>query len=121
MKKRDLILISVILGIALISFGTIKFFEKTGKEVVVTVDGHEKFRAGLSENKTYEVLRKKGHNIVEIKDGKVTMKEADCPDQICKNHKAIDKAGETIVCLPHKVVVEIKSDSEEEPLDGITK
>ena len=28
-------------------------------------------------------------------------------DKICVNHAAISKKGETIVCLPHKVVVEV--------------
>ena len=35
------------------------------------------------------------------------MLEADCPDQYCVEHAAIDKVNETIVCLPHKVVLEI--------------
>ena len=42
------------------------------------------------------------------------MKEADCPDQICVRHKAISKSGESIVCLPHKVVVEISSEEEQD-------
>ena len=49
------------------------------------------------------------------------MKEADCPDQICRKHKAIDKSGETIVCLPHKVVIEVEADTREQELDGITR
>ena len=59
---------------------------------------------------------------MQIKDGKVTMKEADCRDQICADHKAIEKSGETIVCLPHKVVIEIKSENgKEQELDGVTQ
>ena len=46
-------------------------------------------------------------NIIIIKDGKASMAKADCPDKICVNHAAISKKGETIVCLPHKVVVEV--------------
>ena len=48
------------------------------------------------------------------------MIEADCPDRLCVKQKAICKNGETIVCLPHKVVVEIRS-QEENLLDGQTK
>ena len=55
-----------------------------------------------------------------IENGKVKMKEADCPDQICVHHRAISKNRETIVCLPNKVVVEIVS-SEESELDSIAK
>jgi len=50
------------------------------------------------------------------------MKKADCKDQICADHKAIEKSGETIVCLPHKVVIEIQSeDGKEQELDGVTQ
>ena len=38
---------------------------------------------------------------------KVSVNNKDCPDKICVNHAAISKKGETIVCLPHKVVVEV--------------
>ncbi|MCI5622445.1 NusG domain II-containing protein [Anaerostipes sp.] len=121
MKKKDVILISVILGIALISFGIMKFTQKSGKEVVVTVNGSEVFRGELAKSQTFEIPVKDGENVLEIKDGKVIMKEADCPDQICRKHKAIDKSGETIVCLPHKVVIEVEADTREQELDGITR
>ena len=39
--------------------------------------------------------------------GKPVWKKQNCPDKICVNHAAISKKGETIVCLPHKVVVEV--------------
>ena len=68
------------------------------------------------------IPEKNGTNVMQIKDGKVTMKKADCKDQICADHKAIEKSGETIVCLPHKVVIEIRSeDGKEQELDGVTQ
>ena len=45
--------------------------------------------------------------------------EASCPDKICVNHKRIQKSGETIICAPNKVVVEIKSKSKNE-IDAIS-
>jgi hypothetical protein len=36
------------------------------------------------------------------------MKDADCPDKLCEKTGKISKNGETIVCLPHRVVVEIQ-------------
>ena len=121
MKKKDLILISVILGIALVSFGIIKFTQKDGKEVIVTVDGQKVHTASLEKDQVYEIPVKNGKNVMEIKDGKVRMKQADCPDLICRKHTAIEKSGETIVCLPHKVVIEISSDENEQELDGMTR
>lgn len=122
MKKKDIILIAVILVIALFGYAAIKMTQKDGKEVVITVDGKEVYQTPISKDQTYEIPVKNGVNIMQIKDGKVTMKEADCKDQICADHKAIEKSGETIVCLPHKVVIEIKSeDGKEQELDGVTQ
>lgn len=53
------------------------------------------------------VIRLDAHNTVEIMDGKVRMLEADCPDQRCLKQGAGDVLP--IVCLPNRVVVEIRS------------
>ena len=122
MKKKDIILIAAVLVIALISFAAIKMTQKDGKEVVVTVKGEEVYKTSISKDQIYKIPVKNGTNTMQIKDGKVTMKEADCRDQICADHKAIEKSGETIVGLPHKVVIEIKSENgKEQELDGVTQ
>lgn len=122
MKKKDIILIAAVLVIALIGYAAIKMTQKDGKQVVITVDGKEVYQTSIGKDQTYEIPVKNGVNIMQIKDGKVTMKEANCKDQICADHKAIEKSGETIVCLPHKVVIEIKSeDGKEQELDGVTQ
>ncbi|CCZ53222.1 putative uncharacterized protein [Clostridium sp. CAG:75] len=48
------------------------------------------------------------------------MKKADCPDKICVHHKGIRSNGETIICLPHKVIVTIQS-SKTGDLDGVAQ
>ena len=42
------------------------------------------------------------------------MKEANCRDQICVRHKAISKNGESIICLPHSVYIEVVGEKEKE-------
>jgi hypothetical protein len=32
---------------------------------------------------------------------------ADCPDKLCVSHREIFREGESIVCLPHRVVVTV--------------
>ena len=58
----------------------------------------------LGEDKTVKL---KG-NTIEIKDGTVDVIWADCKNQVCVNHRKIEKKGEIIICLPNKVSVEIK-------------
>ncbi|MBW8350955.1 NusG domain II-containing protein [Bacillus sp. IITD106] len=48
-------------------------------------------------------------NVIEIKNNQVRMKSANCSDQVCVRTRAISKPGQTIVCLPHKLVIEIKA------------
>ena len=87
-----------------------------------TVDGKEVYKTSIKKDQIYQIPEENGTNVMQIKDGKVTMKKADCKDQICADHKAIEKSGETIVCLPHKVVIEIRSeDGKEQELDGVTQ
>jgi hypothetical protein len=49
-------------------------------------------------------------NVLVIQDGYAYMKEADCPDGLCIHQGRIHKAGQSIVCLPNRVVVTIESD-----------
>ena len=49
------------------------------------------------------------YNIIRIRGGKVSVIKADCRSQVCVDHKAISRTGESIICLPHKLVVEIIS------------
>ena len=112
-----MILIAAVLAISLISLAAIKMTQKDGKEVIVTVGGKEVYKTSIEKDQIYQIPEKNGTNVMQIKDGKVTMKEADCPDKLCVHQKAISTKGGTIVCLPNKVVLEI--DSSEKP-DSIT-
>ncbi len=47
------------------------------------------------------------YNLISVADGRVTMEAADCRDQICVRHRPISSDRENIICLPHKLVVEI--------------
>ena len=107
-SKGDLILIVAILVVAVGILLYRKFFVGTGLTVVVTVDGEEVKSWSLDENVRYDVSTDGGHNVVLIEDGKAFVEDADCRDHICVDHKPINKIGETIICLPHKLVVEVK-------------
>ncbi len=111
--RNDILLVSFILTVALIGFLIFKFTLKDGKYVTVLLDGTEKYRYNLNDDREFTVNSgENGENInrIVIKDGYAFISEADCPDKICVNHRKISKAGETIVCLPHKAVVSIVSE-----------
>lgn len=58
------------------------------------------------------------YNVILYQNGEVRMIESSCPDQICVHHSTVSATGENIICLPHKIVIEIVSDEEHE-LDGV--
>ncbi|HHY83337.1 MAG TPA: NusG domain II-containing protein [Clostridiales bacterium] len=61
------------------------------------------------------------YNLMSISGEGVSVKEANCPDQICVKFGKILRPGQTIVCLPHKVVISITGNQEgEPPLDDIS-
>ena len=47
------------------------------------------------------------YNVVTISGGKVSVSEASCKNQVCVHHAGISQGGESIVCLPNRLVVRI--------------
>lgn len=59
------------------------------------------------------------YNKVIIKNGKAYMEEANCRDQICVHMKKINVGGETIVCLPNRVFVEVIDEYDNDSIDKV--
>lgn len=49
--------------------------------------------------------------LIEIADGSISVKEADCPDKRCVRMGEISQRGEMIVCLPHALIITLVGDS----------
>ena len=79
------------------------------KYVVVESEGKVLFEVPLTEDRELTVNTDKGVNVVKISDGMVYVKSADCPNQICVNTKPVSETGESIVCLPHRMVVSVRT------------
>jgi hypothetical protein len=115
MKRNDLILAGAILVVAIALLIFINLNKKGGNTVIVKVDGKVNKEFPLDVDTTYEIEGVYGGtNLLVIHDSHADIEEASCPDKICVHQKSIDKNGETIVCLPNKVVVEINSDIQSE-------
>ncbi len=106
LKKSDFILLAVVLGVAAVLFVCIILLAPTGDVAVVTVDGEEFGAYDLV--KDQEITLPDGHRLV-IENGEAHMVYAPCPDQICVHHIPVSRKGETIVCLPYRVVVTVSS------------
>ena len=118
--RNDIILAVAIVLIATVGLLLFVLTKEEGSTVAVKIDGVVTDTYPLSEN--IEVLIKTGENdeninVLTIEDGKASISEADCPDKICVETRAVSFVGETIVCLPHKLVIEITNENTDDQID----
>ena len=86
-----------------------------GGSVRITVDGQEHATVPLSQPQTLVIETEGGGtNTIEITEEGVCMVSANCPGQDCVQQGPVTlenyrtrPMGTTIICLPHRVVVEL--------------
>ena len=105
MKKKDFILIGVIIAVALVLLLCVNLTQKEGACVVVRIDGNEIGTYPLFASGMYSLNG--GTNILVIENGCAYLKEADCPDHLCVKQGKISKTGQVITCLPNKLTVTV--------------
>lgn len=123
-KKRDKLVVILLLFLSIgMAFFVQKFkSNENGNYLRVELNGKEYGTYPLDKDKTFKIkIDKDEYNIVEIKNGKVKMREANCRDLICTHMPSIDKVGETIVCLPHRLILEIISSDDKKDDQEIDK
>lgn len=116
MKKQDFIVIGVVAVIVAVLLIFLYGVNKdSGETVVIETDGKVVETLPLDTDAQREIATDDGGiNVLVIKDGSAEMTNANCPDGICTNHKPINKSGETIICLPHKVVVSVVNEKDKD-------
>ena len=115
-KKMDIVIIAVLL---ILSFTPHLIFFKTSQKssknnyAIIKVDGKIHKKIDLSNVKNNEEVNlnlPNGKNTLLIKNNSIQMKSANCNDALCVKQGNISKVGQTIICLPHKLIIEIKGD-----------
>ena len=114
MKKKDIsmhirmpeiILIASLLLLGLLSLFIMNAYKTAGDTVRVSVDGELFAEYPLTVDAKYRI---NGTNTLVIEDGRAFMEDADCPDKTCVHTGKISSVGERIVCLPNRVMAEIR-------------
>ena len=125
MKHRDWIIIAVLLAIAAgLYAGNRMMAGKAGSVFAVTVDGQIVLEKPLSTDAVYPIRQEDGSvNLIEVKNGAVSMREANCRDGLCMRQGATRSPAKNIVCLPHKLVVSVlrEDNGRQEELDVIVQ
>lgn len=138
-KKADLILLAALIVCGIIASVALAHTGEDGGEVRLSKSGREIGRYSLDEdinilvNKTavemtwpagQEIAFEEApedYNIVTIRGGKVSVESADCRSQVCVDHRPVSRSGESIICLPHKLVVEIISPDKARDYDTLAQ
>lgn len=113
--RNDILLIGALLLVCAIGAMYLFVFRAAGDTVTVTVDGKPYGTYPLSRDVTVDIENGEQHNRLVIRDGKATVEAATCPDGICVAHAPIFRDGESIVCLPNRVVVTVVTDGADQP------
>lgn len=119
MKRNDWILAAGVIAAAVLILCFQIFGSASGGSAVVSVTaGGEHYGTfSLDQDQTVDI---NGTNQLVIEDGSARMEWADCPDQICVEHRKISRNGESIICLPNQVVISVES-SQDSGLDGVVR
>ena len=116
--RNDLILIALLLALAA---GLWLWTGRPGERggwVVVTVDGTETARYPLWEDRQV-TIGEGDYNVLTISEGTAAVTEANCGDHTCVRTGTVSRAGESIICLPHRLVIEIAGGAAGAP-DAVT-
>ena len=124
-KKLD---IAIIVSLLALSFTPNLIFSKTLSKdynstyANIKVDGKVYDNIPLSSftgEKEFEINNKNDNNIIVIKNDSIQITDANCKDKLCIKQGEISNVGESIVCLPNKVIIEIKGDESDSTSDDM--
>ncbi len=109
----------MIFAALLLIFGALSFWSVTRKTLGtvanVYVNGECVKSVDLSrvtESFEFKVETPAGTNVIQVEPGRIRVKEADCPDQVCVHAGWITDSANPIVCLPHRLVIKLEKKAE---------
>lgn len=111
MTIGDKVLILILSLITVLSFYLVKTIFPAGVEASIKVEERSLGPYPLTEDRILEIKGPLGHTEIEIKNGKIRIKKAPCRDKICIKQGWISSSGESLICLPNRVMVNITGEA----------
>ena len=119
-KPADICIIAAVLLLSCGIFAVhARQFSGSAQRVDITVDGKLYATYPFSERnsaKVVEIQTKFGYNKVEIAKTGVRVMDADCPDKLDVRTNPITRPGQSIICLPNRLVITLAGDTS---VDGV--
>ena len=113
-RKADIFLLLAMLFLGVASLFAVKFLTPHSNMVEITVNGESFGCYPLSANRVIDVSTEFGHNRVEIANGAVSVTESDCHNHDCQHFPPISRAGQVIMCLPHRLVISVSGEADDD-------
>ena len=120
MKKGDKITATVIAFIIVISsigvFAYMNIVKGNHHIAEIKQDGKIIRTIDLDKVDTPEEIKianKDGYNVIRIENGRIRIIDADCPDKLCVKTGWINEPGQSVICLPHKLIIKIQGGTKE--------
>lgn len=114
-KKMDIVIIVVLIISSFIPHFIYSSVEsKNNKNLYATikVDGeiHNTIDLPTTSEEKFIIQTENGTNTILVNNNEVNIVYADCKDELCIKQGSISKIGKTLICLPNKLIIEIKGD-----------
>lgn len=124
-KRNDFLILLGVLILASV-IGTFNVWQASNGSgqtmmVEIKINGNVYKTVPLNQPYTEVIETDQGTNTVEVKNGTAYILDADCKDQICVNTKVASRVGESVVCLPHLLSLEIIGTGEGSEVDAISQ
>jgi len=114
MKKKEILILAVVVVVLAAVLLVMNILgSKNDRRLVITIDGEVTQTIVLTDqtNMHFTLETPDGNNEVVITNGVVDVVSADCHNQVCVDTHSASKVFDKIVCLPHKLILEIVGDS----------
>lgn len=115
MKKGDLLVALILILTTLFCFCFLVPGSASEElTLVIKVDSeiYKEIKLTGNYNNIVEINSPFGYNKISIDGKKVKMLEAGCEDSLCLREKEISRPFESIVCLPHRLIVYLTGETE---------
>jgi hypothetical protein len=111
-KPADIVLVVLIVAASVATMVMVSSANagEKGSLAIIEVNGKPVKRIALGKgqpDREFKIHGFSGWNVVEVKDGRIRISDADCRDKVCIGMGWIDAQGRSIVCLPHRVVIRV--------------
>ncbi|MBQ1350529.1 MAG: NusG domain II-containing protein [Ruminococcus sp.] len=116
MKQRVLIAVAAaIFAAGIVGCLLLLFAPSDHNKVLIRRDGEVLYSLDLSKekNRTFVIPYGGSSNTIEIRDGRIRVMEAECPDKVCVRTGWLSSSAIPIVCLPNHLEISFASGNDD--------